>query len=77
MKTKIDYRVTCWSCKGNLMENKGSYWQCRSCGATWNDTPKLGPPCLVYDDPDNYGMVHARPVAIRERQNRRPKGEED
>ena len=37
----IDYTKQCWSCKKVTMVNKGDYFQCSVCGATWNVTPKL------------------------------------
>lgn len=35
------YERKCWYCGSRDMENKGSYVQCRSCGATWNETPVI------------------------------------
>jgi len=36
------YERQCWSCGSQDMEDKGSYFQCRHCGATWNYVPQLG-----------------------------------
>lgn len=33
------YKKKCWSCGSRDMENKGSYVQCRKCGATWCGIP--------------------------------------
>lgn len=38
----MDYTRTCWSCGKVTMVNKGSYFQCSKCGATYNELPKLG-----------------------------------
>jgi len=38
MKSKVVY---CWNCK-TALDIKGSYYQCSSCGATWNELPTLG-----------------------------------
>lgn len=38
-----DYFKKCWSCGGTDMEKKDSYFQCRSCGATWSKPPRIGP----------------------------------
>ena len=43
------YELQCWSCGGSLQENKGSYVQCRSCGATWNEVPKLSETSIVLE----------------------------
>jgi len=37
----------CWSCGSLDMEEKGTYVQCRACGATWNSVPSLGPDPLA------------------------------
>lgn len=44
-----DYSKECWFCGGNLLEDRGTYKQCRSCGATWNETPKPGELPIVLD----------------------------
>lgn len=37
------YDKNCWCCGGKgTMVSKGNYFQCRECGATWNETPDLG-----------------------------------
>jgi len=38
----MDYSKVCWLCGKETMVNKGSYSQCSSCGATWNELPILG-----------------------------------
>ncbi len=39
----MEYDKNCWSCDGKgTMVSKGSYYQCSSCGATWNETLELG-----------------------------------
>ena len=35
MKSEVVY---CWNCK-SAMDLKGAYYQCPSCGATWNEVP--------------------------------------
>ncbi len=67
---KRDYTQTCWSCGGGPMVCLGSYYQCRSCGATWNDTPKMGPACLRTVETGDYTSEH-RSVIIPERRNYR------
>lgn len=67
---KVDYSKECWNCAGNLMENKGEYVQCRSCGATWNYVPKLGPP-IIFEVIDKFGFPverHSIPIPARRRQ---------
>ena len=38
----MNYTKQCWSCGKDTMVNKGDYYQCSECGATWNDTPHGG-----------------------------------
>ncbi len=39
----MKYDKNCWNCDGrDTMVSKGSYYQCSSCGTTWNETPELG-----------------------------------
>jgi len=35
----IDYTKECWYCSKKSMQNKGDYYQCERCGATWNKIP--------------------------------------
>uniref|UniRef100_A0A6M3Y1Q5 Uncharacterized protein n=1 Tax=viral metagenome TaxID=1070528 RepID=A0A6M3Y1Q5_9ZZZZ len=37
-----DYTKECWCCERQSMETRGSFWQCRDCGATWNEVAKPG-----------------------------------
>ena len=41
--TKPDYTKRCWYCGSALMENKGDYYQCQACSATWAKPPTVGP----------------------------------
>lgn len=34
-----DYTKQCWSCGKVTMVNKGDYYLCSECGATWNELP--------------------------------------
>lgn len=34
-----DYSKVCWYCGKKAMEPVGTYFQCRECGATWNEVP--------------------------------------
>ncbi len=43
MANKCETR--CWNCGSTAMENKGNFFQCSDCGATWNDLPEEG--CLA------------------------------
>lgn len=59
-----DYTKVCWYCGKRDMEVKGTYFQCRSCGATWNDVPSLGPDPLAdhgyyVKDTNGTTLVHA------------------
>jgi hypothetical protein len=73
---KIDYRTTCWSCKGTLMEDKGEYVQCRSCGATWNPVVKLGAPIITYEK-DKFDLpICAHSIPIYERRSHKEKEED-
>ena len=38
----MSYDKQCWSCGKVTMVNKGDYFQCSECGATWNEQPILG-----------------------------------
>ena len=38
----MSYDKQCWFCGKVTMVNKGGYFQCSSCGATWNALPTLG-----------------------------------
>lgn len=35
----MDYTKQCWSCGKVTMEPRGDFYQCSSCGATWNELP--------------------------------------
>jgi len=41
------YEIQCWSCHSFDMKDKGTYSQCRNCGATWNEVPALTIPPVV------------------------------
>ncbi|MDD4986235.1 MAG: hypothetical protein PHQ43_10700 [Dehalococcoidales bacterium] len=78
--SKIDYSKQCWSCGGNLLDNKSAYVQCRSCGATWNEVLKPGSYPMVIEDEittDGKGnKIHTtryRPSAIINRKTREDK----
>ena len=36
------YETNCWYCGKASMVQKGDYYQCSECGATWNEVPDLG-----------------------------------
>lgn len=35
----MPYDKVCWSCGKDTMVNKGNYFECSECGATWNEVP--------------------------------------
>lgn len=37
----MDNTKQCWYCGKGTMVNKGDYFQCSNCGATWNWQPVL------------------------------------
>ncbi len=37
-----DNTKVCWSCSRETVKAKGNYYQCSSCGATYNTLPKPG-----------------------------------
>lgn len=45
-----DYTKQCWFCNYVTMIDKGGYYLCSSCGATWNPVPRLGPDPLADSD---------------------------
>jgi len=38
----MDYTKQCWYCGEVTMVDKGDYYQCSSCGTTWNEQPVPG-----------------------------------
>lgn len=38
----MTHRKQCWVCGKVTLVDKGDYYQCSECGATWNDLPALG-----------------------------------
>ncbi|MBA7602877.1 hypothetical protein ES703_09973 [subsurface metagenome] len=44
------YERRCWSCESEDIENKGSYVQCRQCGATWNEVAQVHFPIVAVVD---------------------------
>jgi len=55
MKSKVVY---CWNCK-TAMDLKGDYYQCSSCGATWNEVATLGASPLTEVDAESGGSPKA------------------
>ena len=39
----MDYTKQCWNCGKVTVEAEGSYYRCKECGATWNETRHLEP----------------------------------
>jgi len=37
------YHKRCWYCGSRNMEDKGDFWQCKDCQATYNDPRTVGP----------------------------------
>lgn len=37
----MDYTKQCWYCGKVTMVNKGDYYQCTECGATWSKPPQM------------------------------------
>ena len=44
-KAKIDYKKICWNC-GSKTEDKGDYYQCPDCKATYTNLPDPGNPAV-------------------------------
>jgi len=40
------YDKVCWACGKAKMEDKGDYYQCTACNATWNSLPQQQPAAL-------------------------------
>ena len=71
----------CWSCGGDLLEDKGDYVQCRSCGATWNEVPQPGAMCVVEQtetvlkNGETITYTRARPSGVSVRRASRRRGD--
>jgi tRNA(Ile2) C34 agmatinyltransferase TiaS len=72
MSPQDNYSKTCWYCKNDTMECRGSYYQCSKCGATWNETPPPGPMFIECgrDQNGNMGAYHVIDTAVRTIQHR-------
>jgi len=55
------YHRICWYCGGKVIEDKGDYYQCKSCGATYTDPPTLGasPVTEVDRETDKIPLTYA------------------
>jgi len=60
------YSKKCWCCGGFKLEDKGTYVQCRACGATWNFVPSLGFDPLT--DLVHYSKNREGVILVRARQ---------
>ena len=48
------FEKKCWYCGVRDMESKGNHFQCKACGATWNEVSEIGtPPTALQRD---YGL---------------------
>jgi len=77
-RTEKDPHVVCWYCGCPTMEPVQTWFRCKKCGTTWNETPKLGMPVMVEepDTGDRFGRF--RPVSLRDAQgNLKAKKEKD
>ena len=65
-----DYTKECWFCGQVTMVNKGNYYLCSSCGATWNPVPKPGASPVTLEDAVSSGSprprrdTHFRPSGV-------------
>ena len=55
----VKHDKRCWSCGGTKLTNKGDYYQCDDCGATWNEVREVHQPAMT-EDPTNCFGVHVR-----------------
>jgi hypothetical protein len=67
MSKAKDHTKTCWSCGGGPIMTIADYYQCRSCGATWNETPKMGPAVMRLEEKTGDDISHFHSVPIPER----------
>lgn len=49
--------LTCWSCGGTDLEPVGTWFRCRTCGATSVDLPKVSTPKVHPLPVDQYGQI--------------------
>jgi len=75
------YHKKCWNCGSSNMVSRGDYSQCLDCGATYNDTPRLGQQELLVRDrytggaPREGSDTYYTPSAAVLRQAARARGE--
>lgn len=60
-----DYSKVCWSCGKETMVNRGDYYQCSRCGATYNNIPRLGPATLEEASLEPADAPFVRTIKIR------------
>ncbi len=64
----VDHSKICWYCGAKDMELKGDYYQCRACGTTWNETPRLGfNPVTIVDALTGGSPRRGRPTEAKPR----------
>lgn len=68
------HNKVCWNCGKDTMVNKGDYYQCSECGATWNELPTLGAFIDIQRRPGGMdGTSRYEPVKKRVRVAVKPK----
>lgn len=53
----MDYSIQCWACGKVPMVDRGAYYQCSECGATWNNVPQLGPPTTILEHDETRARI--------------------
>jgi hypothetical protein len=57
-----DYTKVCWYCKAEAMCDEGSYYKCRSCGATHSPVPEVAPEEFTEEFSEVTGGMEYRPT---------------